>query len=427
MTGKRKIRNPVFIRKGVSNDKLVESLAALELSPEDEDESTILTPTFEDMDLDFLLLKGIKCKKYKEPAPIQQRAIIPCIQGRDAVLQAQSGMGKTAVLCISILQRIQGFQEQNCQALVIAPTRELSLQITEVFKDLGQFMSINVISCTGGTRTKQDKLKLTHPTVRYPIVVGTLGRILSLARTNFLNTSANRIFAMDEADKMLTDNKFRKDIAELLSEHVGADAQVILMSATMPSLAMDRANEFLRSPVLFLLNNDELTLEGIKQYHIDVDTDANKIATLLDLGDVIAEHHCLLFCNSRNRVTHLTKELIKGMGDDFSATHGILEQEDRTKALQDFRSGISKLLITSDLLGRGIDVKEVSMVINYDLPSTVEEYIHRVGRGGRFGRKGIAITFIRSDQMEDLKTIAKFYNTNIPPMPANMYSYRSGA
>jgi translation initiation factor 4A len=288
-------------------------------------------------------------------------------------------------------------------------------------------MGINVISCIGGTRTKQDKLKLTHPRMRYPIVVGTLGRILSLARTKFLDTDANRIFAMDEADKMLTDNSFRKDIAELLSEHVGADAQVILMSATMPSLAMDRANEFLRSPVLFLLNNDELTLEGIKQYHIDVDKDANKIATLIDLRAVIGEHHSLVFCNSRNRVTHLTKELIKGMGDDFSSIHGILEQEDRAKALQEFRSGVSKLLITSDLLGRGIDVQNVSMVINYDMPATVEEYIHRVGRGGRYGRKGIAITFIRSDQMEDLKTIAKFYNTNIPPMPANMYSYRSGA
>jgi translation initiation factor 4A len=407
---KRKIRNPVFIRKGISPDELIEKLTALKLSsPQAQGKSPtslgsqskhVLTPTFEEMNLNPLLLKGILAYGYEKPAPIQQRAIMPCIQGRDAVLQAQSGMGKTAALCISILQRIHGFQgKQNCQALVIAPTRELALQITDVFKALGKFMGINVISCIGGTRTKQDKLKLTHPRMCYPIVVGTLGRILSLARTKFLDTDANRIFAMDEADKMLTDNSFRKDITELLYGHVGADAQVILMSATMPNLAMDRANEFLRSPVLFLLNNDELTLEGIKQYHIDVDKDANKIATLLDLRAVIGEHHTLVFCNSRNRVTHLTKELIKGMGDDFSSIHGILEQEDRAKALQEFRSGVSKLLITSDLLGRGIDVQNVSMVINYDMPATVEEYIHRVGRGGRYGRKGIAITFIRSDQM----------------------------
>jgi len=370
--------------------------------------------SFDDMDLKEKLLRGIYAYGFEKPSAIQQRAIMPCIQGNDVIAQAQSGTGKTATFAISILQKIDT-SKQACQALVIAPTRELAQQIQKVIMALGDFEQVNCHACIGGTSVKNDihVLETTPPHV----IVGTPGRVFDMINRKFLDTSQLRMFVLDEADEMLS-RGFKDQIYDIFRK-MPSNIQVILLSATMPEDVLEVTTRFMPEPIIILVKKEELTLEGIQQFYILVEREEWKLDTLCDLYETLTITQAVIFLNTRRKVEWLTQKLHE---KDFtvSALHGDMDQNDRDVIMREFRSGSSRVLITTDLLARGIDVQQVSLVINYDLPSNRENYIHRIGRGGRFGRKGVAINFVTSDDTRTLRDIESFYQTQVEEMPMNV-------
>ncbi|KAJ2156996.1 translation initiation factor eIF4A [Coemansia sp. RSA 552] len=369
--------------------------------------------SFDDMNLDDDLLRGIYAYGFERPSAIQQRAIVPVLKGHDVIAQAQSGTGKTATFSISILQKIDP-KVPKTQALVLAPTRELAQQIMKVMESLGDFRKVNIHACIGGTRIADDEVAFRNGA---HVVVGTPGRVFDMIDRRIFNTDAVKLFALDEADEMLSRGFKEKiyDIFQLLPPEV----QVVLLSATMPADVLDVTTKFMRDPIRILVKRDELTLEGIKQFYISVEREEFKFDTLTDLYETITITQAVIFCNTRRKVDFLTEKL-RERQFTVSAMHGEMDQNQRNTIMKEFRSGSSRILITTDLLARGIDVQQVSLVINYDLPTSRENYIHRIGRGGRFGRKGVAINFVADEDVADLREIETFYNTQIDEMPGNI-------
>nr|UYR00229.1 eukaryotic translation initiation factor 4A [Plectrocnemia conspersa] len=368
---------------------------------------------FDDMNLNENLLRGIYAYGFEKPSAIQQRAIMPCVKGHDVIAQAQSGTGKTATFAISILQQIDPARRE-CQALVMAPTRELVQQITKVVTALGDYMNVECHACIGGTNVRDDIRKLE---MGVHVVVGTPGRVYDMMSRRALRPSSIRLFVLDEADEMLS-RGFKDQIHDVFKS-LPRQVQVILLSATMPEDVMEVSKQFMREPVSILVKKDELTLEGIKQFYISVEREEWKLDTLCDLYETVSITQAVIFCNTRRKVDWLTEHLHER---DFtvSSMHGDMDQKERDTIMKQFRSGSSRILITTDLLARGIDVQQVSLVINYDLPSNRENYIHRIGRGGRFGRKGVAINFITSEDKRALKDLEAFYTTHIDEMPSDV-------
>lgn len=383
--------------------------------PETEIESNWddVVDSFDSMELREDLLRGIYGYGFEKPSAIQQRAIKPILLGHDVIAQAQSGTGKTATFAISILQQIEvGLKE--AQALILAPTRELALQIVKVMKSLGDYMSLEVHACVGGTAVRDDIRALQNGV---HIVVGTPGRVYDMINRRALRLDAVKLFVLDEADEMLS-RGFKDqiyDVFKFLPEKV----QVALFSATMPLDVLEVTQRFMREPIRILVKRDELTLEGIKQFYIAIEREEWKLDTLCDLYETLTITQAIIYCNTRRKVDWLTQKMQE---KDFtvSAMHGDMDQKERDIIMREFRSGSSRVLITTDLLARGIDVQQVSLVINYDLPTNRENYIHRIGRSGRFGRKGVAINFLTAADSRYLRDIEEFYNTQIDEMPMDV-------
>ncbi|KAA8645921.1 putative eukaryotic translation initiation factor 4 [Aspergillus tanneri] len=393
-----------------SNDKGLEEI------PEGQIDSNYdeITDSFDSMDLKPELLRGIYAYGFERPSAIQQRAIMPIIKGNDVIAQAQSGTGKTATFSISALQKIDP-NLKACQALIVAPTRELAQQIQKVVVAIGDFMeNITCHACIGGTGVREDMNTLREGP---QVVVGTPGRIQDMIQRRALKTDQMKLFILDEADEMLSRGFTEQiyDIFQLLPQ----STQVTLLSATMPQDVLEVTTKFMRDPVRILVKKQELTLEGIKQFYIAVEKEEWKLDTLSDLYETVTITQAVIFCNTRRKVDWLTDKLT---ARDFtvSAMHGDMEQSQRDIIMKEFRSGSSRVLIATDLLARGIDVQQVSLVINYDLPSNRENYIHRIGRGGRFGRKGVAINFVTADDVRMMREIEQFYSTQIEEMPMNV-------
>jgi translation initiation factor 4A len=369
--------------------------------------------TFDNMELREELLRGIYAYGFEKPSAIQQRAIKPMLMGRDVIAQAQSGTGKTATFSIGILQQVDnGLAE--CQALVLAPTRELAQQIVKVMIALGDFMSVRIHACVGGTAVRDDIRTLQNGV---HVVVGTPGRVYDMINRRALRLADTKIFALDEADEMLS-RGFKDqiyDVFKFLPEQV----RVALFSATMPLEVLEITSRFMQEPIRILVKKDELTLEGIKQFYIAVEREEWKLDTLCDLYETLTITQAIIYCNTRRKVDWLTDGMTQ---KDFtvSAMHGDMDQKERDIIMREFRSGSSRVLITTDLLARGIDVQQVSLVINYDLPTNRENYIHRIGRSGRFGRKGVPINFLTSGDVRYMRDIEAFYNTQIEEMPMNV-------
>jgi len=368
---------------------------------------------FDDMNLKEELLRGIYAYGFEKPSAIQQRAIVPCLKGMDVIAQAQSGTGKTATFSISVLQMIDT-RLMETQALILAPTRELAQQIQKVVMSLGDYMGAQCHACIGGTSVREDMRKLD---VGQHIVVGTPGRVFDMISRKVLRPNDIKQFVLDEADEMLS-RGFKDQIYDVF-RHLNQEIQVILLSATMPAEVLEVTTRFMRDPVRILVKKEELTLEGIRQFYISVEREEWKLDTLCDLYETLTITQAVIFCNTRRKVDWLTEKMHQR---DFtvSAMHGDMDQKERDVIMREFRSGSSRVLITTDLLARGIDVQQVSLVINYDLPTNRENYIHRIGRGGRFGRKGVAINFVTDDDRRALQDIEKFYNTQIDEMPMNV-------
>jgi translation initiation factor 4A len=369
--------------------------------------------SFDNMGLREELLRGIYSYGFERPSAIQQKAIVPTIKGKDVIAQAQSGTGKTATFAIGALQQIN-FSNRHCQALILAPTRELAAQIQKVVLALGDYLGVKAHACIGGTRIRDD-LQILQDGVH--VIVGTPGRVLDLLSRGSLDPTHIKIFILDEADEMLS-RGFKDQIYDVF-QHLPTDVQVGLFSATMPPEALDITQNFMSGPLKILVKQEEVTLEGIRQFFINCEKEDWKLDTLFDLYDTLNIAQAVIFCNTRKRVDWLTDQLRQ---KDFtvSATHGDLQPEERNKILTEFRTGSSRILITTDLLARGIDVHGVSLVINYDLPRNFEKYIHRIGRSGRFGRKGVAINLVAYEDQGRLKEIERYYNTVVEEMPANI-------
>lgn len=383
-------------------------------------EKTVETPTdeelskkyesFDHMNLKDNLLRGIYAYGFEKPSPIQQRAIVPVISGRDVIAQAQSGTGKTATFSIGALQKVDP-DGQYCQVLILAPTRELAQQIGAVGKCLSDYLKVRVGVCIGGTRIDRNELQ------RHQLLVGTPGRVYDMMQRRILQPDRIRLLILDEADEMLSAG-FREniyDIFQMLPEHI----QVCLFSATLPPDALDISTKFMRDPVRILVKQEAVTLDGIKQFYVAVGKDQYKMETLCDLYNTISVTQAIIFVNSRRRVEWLADQLEQR---DFTVSwvHGESDFIERQQVMAKFRSGASRILITTNLVSRGIDVQTVSLVINYDLPNDMESYIHRIGRSGRFGRKGVAINFVPDDQVRQLRELERFYNTQVNELPMSI-------
>jgi len=368
---------------------------------------------FDNMGLREDLLRGIYAYGFEKPSAIQQRAILPLIKAKDLIAQAQSGTGKTATFTIGILQKID-FGLNECQALILAPPRELAQQIHKVVVALGDYLCAKCHPCIGGTRVRDDIAKLQSGV---HVVVGTPGRVFDMLCRDVLRPDHIKLFVLDEADEMLS-RGFKDQIYEIFTK-LPPNVQVGLFSATMPPDALEITRKFMNNPVRILVKRDELTLEGIKQFYINVEREEWKLDTLCDLYDTLNITQAVIFCNTRRKVDWLTDKM-RAREFTVSSTHGDVQQKERDVILNEFRTGSSRVLITTDLLARGIDVQQVSLVINYDLPRNLENYIHRIGRSGRFGRKGVAINFVTSEDVRLLRELETFYNTQIDEMPAHV-------
>lgn len=377
--------------------------------------------TFDAMNLPENLLRGIYSYGFERPSAIQQKAIKPIASGQDVLAQAQSGTGKTGTFCIGSMSRID-VSIKAPQVLVLTPTRELAQQIETVAVGLSQNMGISVYCAVGGTELSQD-LKALDKGAQF--VIGTPGRIYDLMSRKSMNGSGNalarnniRVLIMDEADQMLED-KFHEQVMCILDRGFPESTQVALFSATMPSQVVEVAERLLRNPIRILVPPEEVSLDGIKQYKIDLPKEEWKIEALLDIYSQLNINQAMIYCNKRQRVEWLAEKL-QSQGFPISYIHGEMELGERKRRMASFRSGDMRVLISTDLLARGIDVQQVSLVINYELPTNKENYIHRIGRSGRFGRKGVAINLIGPDEVTMLKEIEKHYGILVDALPEDL-------
>lgn len=372
--------------------------------------------TFDKMKLDEELLHGIYAYGFEKPSAIQKRAIKPILLGRDTIAQAQSGTGKTATFSISALQSVDT-GKNNCQVLILSPTRELANQTTDVIKSLGHFMKVKIHACVGGTAIRDDVQTLNNGV---HVVAGTPGRVLDMINRRALAAAQVKLFILDEADEMLG-RGFKEQIYEIF-QFFSDDLQVALFSATMPQEVLEVSEKFMRDPVRILVKKGELTLDGIKQFYVMLEEESWKFGVLSDLYKTMSITQAIIYCNTRRKVDWLTSQMQEN-GHTVSSMHGDLTQKERERIMREFKSGSSRILITTDLLARGIDVQQVSLVINYDLPTNRENYIHRIGRSGRFGKKGVAINFTTQEDYRYLQDIEAFYDTKIEEMPENLAEF----
>mgnify|MGYP001360455164 FL=1 len=369
--------------------------------------------TFEDMNLREEILHGIYAYGFERPSAIQQRGIIPLVQGHDVIAQAQSGMGKTATFCIGILQRID-IQSQTTQAIIIAHTRELAFQIESVIRSLAQHTDIKFSLSVRGVPVRDNINELRQ---NPHIVIGTPGRINDMIGKYALNTETVRILVVDEADEMLSQG-FKDQLYNIFTK-LPKEVQVGLFSATMREGFFDLTNNFMRNPVKILVKNDELTLEGIRQFYINLERNDYKFDTLCDLYNVLTISQSIVYCNSRRLVEELAYRM-RERNFTVACIHGEMSSREREETMAGFRNGANRVLIATDLMARGIDVQQVSVVINYDIPRNIDNYIHRIGRSGRYGRKGVAINFVTYYDQRRLQEIERFYSTTIDEMPQDV-------
>jgi len=329
------------------------------------------------------------------------------------IAQAQSGTGKTATFSISALQSVD-IQLREPQIIVLSPTRELAVQIQKVMLALGDYMSVQCHACIGGTSIGEDNRKLDYG---QHIVSGTPGRVFDMIKRRNLRTRSVKMFILDEADEML--NKGFKEQIYDVYRYLPPTSQVCLVSATLPHDVLELTTKFMTDPVRVLVKRDELTLDGIKQFFVAVEREEWKFDTLCDLYDTLTITQAVIFCNTKRKVDWLTEKM-RESNFTVSSIHGDMPQQERNAIMDEFRGGKSRVLICTDVWARGIDVQNVSLVINYDLPPNRELYIHRIGRSGRYGRKGVAINFVKNDDVRILRDIEQYYSTQIDEMPMNV-------
>ena len=388
--------------------------------------------SFDDMNLKEQVLRNIYQYGFEKPSPIQQKAIVPLSKGGDLIVQAQSGTGKTGTFTIGILQKFDEKRvldgDNSCQTIILSPTRELARQTHSFMSIIANDMSIDVGLNIGGTLSDRrdfnrfsGKSSSSSSNTRNNnhIVVGTPGRVLDMLMRRKIDGRKVKTLVLDEADEILS-RGFIEQIQSII-QNLNEGTDIVLVSATMPNEVLDLSEKFMRSPLRILVKKDAVTLEGIAQFYINVEKNAYKFETLCDLYDSITVSQCIIYCNRKRIATELGEQLVE-RNFAVSIIHSELTQEERNQVIDDFRSGKSRVLIATDIIARGIDVQQVSLVVNYDIPYQKETYIHRIGRSGRFGRKGVAINFVTFRDVERVQQIEQYYNTKIAELPSDINS-----
>lgn len=379
---------------------------------------------FEDLKLSDPLLKGIYAYGWDKPSLIQSKAILPILQGNDMIAQAQSGTGKTGTFSISSLH-ICDEKLHSPQVMILSPVKDLSIQTWKIIRMLGQYTGIKTTLLIGKGFEKgsgepdsrfMERDDIPEPDYKSQIVVGTTGRVWDSLRRKKLDLSHLRLIILDEADEMLSKG-FKEQVQQIFS-YLPDTAQIALFSATMPQEILDLTQEFMKNPVQILVKSENLTLEGISQFYVSVNNEEQKFDVLSDIYDTISVSQGIIFVNSKQKAIYL-KELLEKKNFMIGIIHGGYNQYERNDILMNFKSGKTRILITTDILSRGIDIQQISLVINYDIPFKVEPYLHRIGRSGRFGRKGCAINLVTYDDASNLKKIERYYETLIEPLPMN--------
>jgi len=371
--------------------------------------------SWDDLDLNTNLLRGIFSYGYEKPSPIQQKAIKPIISGRDVVAQAQSGTGKTATFTIGALSNID-ISKNYTQVLVLSPTKELTLQTAKVFESLGGMMDGLKVQCLYGGSSIEEGSSFSNRNVPH-VICGCPGRVFDMMRRDKISSKKINLVILDEADEMLSAGF--KDQVYNIFQYLKVDVQVVLSSATLPESINSIITKIMRDPIKITVKREMLTLEGIKQYFIGVDDDRQKYTTLKDLFSYLSIAQCIIYCNSVKRVQDLYEAMKE---DEFPVCriHSHMDKLEREDAFNDFRVGKSRVLISSNVTARGIDIQQVSIVINFDIPKCIHTYLHRIGRSGRWGRKGVGINFITRRDVSKLKEIETHYSTQINEMPSDL-------
>ena len=370
--------------------------------------------TWDELDLNPELLRSIYGHGFEKPSPIQSKGIAPIKEGKDIIAQAQSGTGKTGCFTVGALSRIDIYEKSN-QVLIMAPTHELAQQITSVINNLSNMMTgIRIKTIIGGSSIDEDATEMRENPPH--IIVGCPGRVYDMIRRRHINANKLKLVILDEADEMLSSG-FKEQVYNIF-QHLNKNVQIALFSATLPNNIFQITTKFMRNPVKICVKAESLTLEGIKQYYVAVEDDRQKYLTLKDLYQHITLAQCIIYSNSVKRVTDLY-EAMKEDGFPVCCLHSNMDKHERDKSFKDFRSGNARVLISSNVTSRGIDIQQVSVVINFDLPRDVHNYLHRIGRSGRWGRKGTGINFITRRDIIKMKEIESYYSTQIDELPGN--------
>ena len=378
--------------------------------------------TFEDLPLRQETKAALKEHGFASPFPIQEMVLPIALADGDVIGQAKTGTGKTLAFGIPLIERViapndpewQGLEHKGApQVLVVVPTRELCIQVAKDIDELANNRGIRTLAVYGGRAFEP---QIDSLSAGIEIVVGTPGRLLDLYRQGHLKLKEVSRLVLDEADEILS-RGFKEQIYNIFYNL--PKVQTCLFSATVPLDILEIANQFVDNAQQILVKKEELTLAGIKQFYVAIEEEKWKLDTLCDLYETLTINQAIIYCNTKNRVEWLANEMTKR---DFSVSciHGELSQQERDVIMKNFRDGKNRVLITTDLLARGIDIQQISLVINFDIPTNRENYIHRIGRSGRFGRKGVAINFITNSDVSQLRDIETFYLTQINEMPQNI-------
>ncbi|HEU5422610.1 MAG TPA: DEAD/DEAH box helicase [Nitrolancea sp.] len=369
-----------------------------ERNPETEEQETTENG-FSSFGLNAELMKAIDAAGYEEPTPVQRETIPLFLEGKDLIVQAQTGTGKTAAFALPILQRLVRDGKQP-QAIVLTPTRELAIQVAGTFHQLGKFESAQVVAVYGGQPIERQLRALRHGA---DVIVGTPGRVMDHLRRETLSLANITTFVLDEADEML-DMGFIEDI-EWILERSPSERQTALFSATMPAPIANLAKKYLRSPVRVSISPERVTVPETEQVYYEVQPRV-KVEALTRILDLEQPSSAIIFCRTKREVDELTQRL-QSLGYPSEALHGDLSQMQRDRVMARFRSGQDDILVATDVAARGIDVENVSHVINYDIPGDPESYVHRIGRTGRAGRTGVAVTLVTPRERRMLRLIER--------------------
>ena len=378
--------------------------------------------TFDDLSelIDLKIIRGVMAYGFEDPSPIQKKAIKPVLGKFDLIAQAQSGTGKTATFCIGTLGRID-FTKNETQAIVLAHTLELAQQIEHVFTNVGKYTDLRLTTAAKSSTVRDNietLLGRNNPDGLLPhVVIGTPGRVLDMINKEAINIETLRLLVCDEADELLSEG-FISQIKQIIGS-ITEKTQIALFSATMDASFFKLTEKFLRNPINILIKKENLTLEGIKQFYIDCEKNDFKFETLCDLYGLFSTCQTIIYCNHHQSVEILSQKMQE---QDFKVSyiHGAMNISEREEAMKKFRNLTTRVLISTDLLGRGIDVQQVSIVINYDIPFKSEAYIHRIGRSGRHGRTGTAINFVTNNDIKRIHDIETYYHTQILPLHSDM-------